>query len=82
MKKNHNLKYSEISTFEDLHAEKERLIFRSKISAAKFNLTYLRVRDALSLSNQLFTFAKSALLPRISDFMSDLLKKGDKTADS
>jgi hypothetical protein len=78
MKNYYDNKYSEISSFEDFRIERERLIFKSILIEAKLNLTYLQVRKMFSVSNLLFSFAKEAILPKISDFLGTLIKKLEK----
>ena len=78
MKNSYDNKYSEISSFEDFRIERERLIFRSKLIEAKLNLTYLQVSKMFSVSNQFFSIAKEVVLPKISDFLGNLIKKVEK----
>jgi hypothetical protein len=78
MKSNHEHKYSEISSFEDLRIEREHLIFRSRLIEAKLNLSYLHVRKIFSVSNLFVSFAKESILPRISEYLGVLIKKVGK----
>jgi hypothetical protein len=82
MKKNNDSRYSDISSFEDFRAEKERLIFRSKLNESKLNLDWLRVHDIFSVTGLILSVAKDTILPVISGFIGDLMKKSDKEADS
>jgi hypothetical protein len=77
-----NYKYSEISSFEDFKAEKERLRMKSRIIEAKMELSFLNVKRMFSVSNLLFSVAKEVALPRISDFLSAFLKKGENKSGS
>ncbi len=82
MKKNNDNKFSKISSFEDFRFEREELIFRRKLIEAKLNLTYLKIRNKFSVSNQFFSKAKEAVLPKISDFLGVLIKKFRKESHS
>ncbi|HNW57993.1 MAG TPA: hypothetical protein PKM69_09480 [Bacteroidales bacterium] len=77
MKNNH--KYSEISSFEDFKAEKERLRMKSRIIETKMELSFLEVKRIFSISNLLFSIAREIALPKISDLLSSLIKKTEKT---
>jgi len=80
MKNNH--KYSEISSFEDFKTEKERLRMKSRIIETKMELSFLQVKSMFSVSNLLFSVARGIALPKISDFISTLLKKsGENTTE-
>jgi hypothetical protein len=80
MKNSPDYKYSEIRSFKDFDIEKERLTFRSKLTEAKLTITYLEISKLFSLSSMLFSVAKEVVLPRISDFLNDLVKKAEKDA--
>jgi hypothetical protein len=71
----HNIKYSEISSFEDFHFEKVRLKFRRKIIETKLKLTYTEVSSMFSISNLFTSLAKEVVLPGISDFLGILISK-------
>jgi len=75
MKSNQKYDYSEISSFEDFRAERERLIFRSRLIESKLSLNYLHFREMYSVSNLLISFAMETVLPKISDFIGELVKK-------
>jgi hypothetical protein len=75
MKSNRENKYSHISSFEDLRLEREHLIFRSKLIESKLSLNYLHIREMYSVSNLFFSFAKETILPKISDFIGELIRK-------
>ncbi len=75
MKSSLENKYSDISTFEDFRLERERLIFRSRLIETKLNLTYLQLRKMFSVSNLFFSFAKETVLPKIADYLGDLIQK-------
>jgi hypothetical protein len=80
MKNRRDHKYSEIASFEDFGIEKERLTFRSKLTEAKLTITYLEISKLFSVSSMLFSVAKEVVLPKISDFLNDLVKKAEKEA--
>jgi hypothetical protein len=75
MKSNRENKYSHISSFEDLRLEREHLIFRSKLIESKLSLNYLHIREMYSVSNLFFSFAKETILPKISDFIGELIRE-------
>lgn len=78
MRRNFDHKYADISSFEDFHLEKERLIFRSKLAEARLNLAYIKVTHFLSVSGMLYGLAKDIILPKISEFLKEEPKKEDK----
>jgi hypothetical protein len=75
MKSDPKYYYSEISSFDDLRAEKERLIFRSRLIESKLRLNYLHIREMYSVSNLFISFAKETIIPKISDFIGELIKE-------
>jgi hypothetical protein len=82
MKSNQKYNYSEISSFEDLRLERERLIFRSRLIESKLSLNYLHIREMYSVSNLFFSFAKETILPKISDFIGELIRKVGRDPDT
>lgn len=82
MKSNQKYNYSEISSFEDFRLEREQLIFKSRLIESKLNLTFLHIREMFSVSNLFFAFAKETVLPKISDFIGELIKKVGKEPDT
>lgn len=81
MKSNRKYNYEEISSFEDLRAERERLIFRSRLIESKLSLTYLHIREMYSVSNLFFSFAKESVFPKIADYLGELIRKAGKESD-
>jgi hypothetical protein len=82
MKNNYDNKYSEITSFEDFRIEREQLNFKSDLIEAKLKLTYLQVTEMLSVANLFNTIAKEVVLPKVSDFLGNLVKKVGKEASS
>ena len=80
MKNSRDHKYSEIRSFKDFGIEKERLTFRSKLTEAKLTITYLEISRLFSVSSMLFSVAKEVVLPRVSDFLNDMVKRAEKEA--
>ncbi len=81
MKKTHR-KYSEISSFDDFHSEKEKLKSRSELAEAKLRLTQSEVRKMFSVASQFFSLAREVVLPKISDLINVLIKKVRKEPPS
>jgi hypothetical protein len=79
---NYNHKYSEISSFESLRLEKERLILKSKLAGAKIDLDISRIERALSVSNLILSFAKEYVLPNIMDLLGELSNKMEDKVQS
>ena len=75
MKRNKENHYSEISSFEDLQFEKERLVLKSKLIETRIKLDILLIRKVLSASNLVYSFTKEFVLPKISDFLRNLSDK-------
>ena len=74
MKKIRN-KYSEISSFDDFHTEKEKLKSRGELVEARLRLTQSEVRRMFSVAGQFFSLAREVVLPKISELMNVLIKK-------
>lgn len=75
MKSSMENKYSHITSFGDFRDEKERLIFRSRLIESRLSLTYLHIREMYSVSNLFFSFVKESVLPKIADYLGELIKK-------
>jgi len=82
VKSNQENKYSHISSFEDLRLEREHLNFKSRLIESKLSLTYMHIREIYSVSNLFFSFAKEAILPKISDFLGELIRRVKKEPDA
>jgi len=78
MKNNPDKKYSQITSFKDFHYERELLILRSKLIETRLTLNYLQVKKAFSVSSLFSSLAKEVVLPKISDFLGELIKKTEK----
>jgi heme oxygenase len=81
MKKIHR-KYSEISSFDDFHSEKEKLKARGELAEAKLRLTQSEVKRMFSVASQFFSLAREVVLPKISDLIKVLIKKVRKEPPS
>jgi len=75
MKNNTVTKYSNITSFKDFRDERERLVFRSRIIESKLKLNYFKVTRAFSPSILFSSLAREFILPKISDFLSDLISR-------
>ncbi len=42
------------------------------------NFTYLKIRNFFSISNALYAIGQEFIMPKITGFFNDLLKKADK----
>ena len=73
MKRSKDHHYSEISSFEDLRLEKERLKLKSKLIEAKINMHFLLIRKTFSVSNLVLSLAREFVLPKISGILEDIL---------
>jgi len=82
MKSNQKFNYSDISSFEDFQRERDRLIFKTRLIESKLSLTYLHIREMYSASNLFFSFAKATILPKISDYIGDLIRRVEKEPDA
>ena len=82
MRNSQKYNYSDISSFEDLHAERERLIFKSRLIESKLSLSYLHIKEMYSVSNLFTSFAKETIFPKISDFIGELIKKVGREPDT
>jgi len=72
-----SLSYNSITSFEDFHLEKQRLILKSKLVEAKINMEIILIREVFSISKLVLSLAKEFMLPKISDIIEDFLKSND-----
>ena len=70
-----NYKYAEITSFEDFRTEKERLILKSRIIETKINYNIISIRKMFSVTTLFHSLAKEFVLPKISEFFSDFIRK-------
>jgi hypothetical protein len=82
MKKNNIQLYSDISSFEDFHREKGRLILKSKLIESRLELRFLIIKQVFSLSNLITSLSKEYILPRLSEFLEGFLKRTEEKTDS
>jgi hypothetical protein len=78
MKRSKDYPYSEISSFEDLRMEKERLILKSKLTEIKIKMDILLIRRTFSVPNLVLSVTKESVLPQISDFIKEIFIKRGK----
>jgi hypothetical protein len=81
MKTNSDSRYISISSFEDFRLEKQRLLLKGKLIEAKINMEIILIREVLSVSNVIISFAKEFLMPRISGFIEDFLKSRENNEE-
>jgi hypothetical protein len=74
---NNNQSYSGISSFEDFKLEKERLILKAELIETRMSFNFEKIRNVFSVSSMLFSFAKDYIMPKISDFLGGMFKKGE-----
>ena len=75
MKKYSSNHYTGISSIEDIKLEKTRLQLKGKLLESRMTLDLGQVREKFSLAAIAASFARSFVLPRISDLIGVILKK-------
>jgi hypothetical protein len=75
MKKFNNHRFSEISSFDDFHHEKERLLLKRKLIETKLYLSYSRITNSFSISKSIFSLVKEYVIPKFTNLFSELIKK-------
>lgn len=78
MKRNDESYYSEIESFEDLKAEKSRLLLRSKLLECRITMNIEGIKETFSLSALALSMAKEMLLPKIADILGIFIKETGK----
>jgi hypothetical protein len=80
MKRINDQFYSGITNFEDFRLEKQRLILKSKLIRARIDMELIMIREVLSVSSLILSFAKEFILPKITGIFQDILNpvQGDK----
>ena len=73
-------KYSDISSFDDFHSEKEKLRHRGELVETRLRLTQSEVRKMFSVAGQFFSLAREVVLPKISELINVLINKVRKEA--
>ena len=58
MKKNNDYHYSGITSFEDLHLERARLILKSKLIETKIQIDILQTKEVFSISALVLSLAR------------------------
>jgi hypothetical protein len=78
MKRNVDYPYNSISSFEDFHLERQRLILKSKLIEARINMEIILIRQVFSVSNVVSSFAREFILPKISGIIEEILSFRNK----
>ncbi len=82
MKRNNESYYSEIGSFEDLKAEKTRLLLRSKLLECRIDMNIEGIRETFSLSAIALSMAKEYILPKIADILGVFTKESAEEAET
>lgn len=75
MKRNNDYHYSSISSFEDLHLEKARLIMKSRLLESKINIDIIRIREAFSITTVIVTVIKKIIPSEIFGIVERIFDK-------
>jgi len=75
MKRNNDYHYSWITSFEDIHLEKTRLILKSKLIESKINMDIIQVRDAFSVTTLVLTIVRKFIPPDIYEIIEEFFNK-------
>lgn len=75
MKSKNDYYYTGITSFDDLHLEKSRLILKSRLIEAKINMKVNAIRETFSLSNLVLSFTRESILPVILSILDAVLMK-------
>jgi hypothetical protein len=75
MKINNDNRYTAITSFRDFHREKEILLLKSKLIEARINMEIAVIRQVLSVTNMVLSFAKEFIMPRITTIIEDFFNQ-------
>jgi Na+-transporting NADH:ubiquinone oxidoreductase subunit NqrD len=75
MKKNNDYHYSGITSFEDLHLERTRLILKSKIIETKIQIDILQTREVFSISAMVLSLVRKYIPQDIYGIAEAIFKK-------
>jgi hypothetical protein len=70
--------YTGITSLEEIRLEKSRLLLKGKLLESRIALDVGGVREKFSLAALVASFARSFILPRVSDLLGSLLKTVEK----
>jgi hypothetical protein len=75
MKRNNDYHYSAITSFEDIHLEKTRLILKSKLLESKINMDIIQIRETLSVTTLVLTIVRKFIPPDIYEIIDGFFNK-------
>jgi hypothetical protein len=81
MKINHDNRYYMITSLEDFHLEKQRLILKSKLIEAKIKMEIILIRELFSISNVVLSFAREFIIPKISGILEEIMNLRNNSKD-
>jgi hypothetical protein len=70
--------YTGITSLEEIRLEKSRLLLKGKLLESRIALDVGGVREKFSLAALAASFARSFILPRVSDLLGSILKTVEK----
>ena len=82
MKENNDSYYSELTSFEDLHLEKTRLILKSRLLETRISLNLEGIRETFSFSGLVFSMVKEFLFSKIGDIVGFFTKNSTNEKES
>jgi hypothetical protein len=82
MKRNNYNDYSDISSIEEIRFERTRLKLREKILESRISLDISELQRKISLVSVASSFARSFVLPKVSDLIASLLRRFEDEASS
>lgn len=75
MKKNNDYYYSGITSFEDLHTERARLILKSKLIETKIQIDILQTKEVFSISALVLSLVRKYIPQEIYGIAEAIFKK-------
>jgi hypothetical protein len=81
MKTNSDDHYNAITSFDDFQREKEILILKSKLIETRINMEIAVIRQVLSVTNMVLSFAKEFIMPRITTIIQDFFNSKKDNQD-
>jgi hypothetical protein len=81
MKTNSDDRYNAITSFDDFQREKEILILKSKLIETRINMEIAVIRQVLSVTNMVLSFAKEFIMPRITTIIQDFFNSKKDNQD-
>lgn len=80
--KSRNSYYPDITSFSDFAVEKQRLIYRRKLTETKLNMNFHSMGRLFSFSNIFHTISRKVVLPQISNLLGILIDRMEKKSTS